>query len=251
MAEQDGIIPLIGTIDKLTFLKGTKGHLAKKKSTISKKKIAKDPAFERTRENNAEFGRAVKAGQLLRSSLRALTINASDRYMIGRMAQQMMKAIKADPVSLRGMRNMTNGKPELLKGFDFNADGKLGSTLKVQFTTEIDRVAGTLKVMLPPFVPMNMLPAPTGTTHFKINSAGIAIDFAESLYEVQTNASAILPWDRTNTAAINLTNTVSANSIHPLILVAGVEFYQEVNGLPSPLKSGIFNALAIVNVDVV
>jgi len=251
MAKQDGILPLKGTIDKISFLKGKGAYLAKKKSEIDKSKIASDPAFERTRENNSEFGQACKAGQLLRGSLRALTINASDRYMTGRLVQQLVKAIKADPVNQRGKRNMVDGKPEMLQGFEFNGEGKLASVLKAPFTTQIDRATGALEVHIPAFIPMNMLPAPSGTTHFRINSAGIAIDFAGSSYVVDTVASAILPWNRQNTAAINLSSSVGAASTMPLILVLGVEFFQEVNGNPSPLKNGVFNALAIVQVDVV
>lgn len=250
MAEQDGIIPLKGTIDKLTFYKGKAGYLARKKGGNDKDKIATDPRFDRTRENNAEFGRACIAGKLLRASLKGLTKKASDRYMTGRLAKVMMKGIKADTTSKRGLRNMADGDPLVLEAFEFNADGKLGSTLFAPYTTQVNRVTGILAADLQPFVPVNMLSAPRGTTHFKINSAGIAIDFAAGKYEIQTSASAVLPWDDANTAAINLVNTVSANSTHPLILVLGVEFFQDVNGDMSPLKSGIFNALAIVKVDV-
>ena len=43
--------------------------MARLKGGIDKKRIATDPAFQRTRENGAEFGRAGKGGKLLRSSL--------------------------------------------------------------------------------------------------------------------------------------------------------------------------------------
>ena len=47
---------------------------------------------------------------------------------------------------------------------------------------------------------------------------------------------------------INLNNNVTANSTHPLFLVLGVEFYQDVNGVKYPLKNGAYNALSIVKV---
>ena len=40
----------------------------------------------------------------------------------------------------------------------------------------VDRVAGTLAVSIPAFVPINMIAAPGGATHFKIVSAGAEID---------------------------------------------------------------------------
>ena len=58
----------------------------------------------------------------------------------------------------------------------------------------------------------------------------------------------ILPWDATPTAAINQLNAVTPNSVSPLFLALGVEFYQEVNGKMYPLKNGAYNPLSLVSV---
>ena len=98
------------------------------------------------------------------------------------------------------------------------------------------------------FVPTNMINAGGGSTHFKINSAGAAVDFEGNVYTVEVNSSAVLPWNNVATATLTLTNTVPANSTQPLFLLLGIEFYQEVNGTMYPLKNGAFNPLAIVKV---
>ena len=117
------------------------------------------------------------------------------------------------------------------------------------FTTDIDRVAGTLDVSIPAFIPANMIAAPSGTTHYKIISGGAEIDFEAETYVVATSETAILPWDGTATAPINQVNAVTANSTKPLFLALGVEFYQEINGQMYPLKNGAFNPLSIAKVD--
>lgn len=63
MAKQKGIIKLDGTIGGITFYKSQDGYLAREKGGVSAEKIATDPAFQRTRENGEEFGRAGKAGK--------------------------------------------------------------------------------------------------------------------------------------------------------------------------------------------
>jgi hypothetical protein len=70
MARQKGIIKLKGTIGDITFYKTQDGHLAREKGGIDASRIASDPAFQRTRENGSEFGRAGKAGKILRTALR-------------------------------------------------------------------------------------------------------------------------------------------------------------------------------------
>ena len=248
MAQQKGIIKLDGTIGGITFYKSKDGYLAREKGGVSADKIANDPAFQRTRENGAEFGRAGKAGKILRTSLRALLQNASDSRMVSRLTKEMLKVVQADAVNPRGERNVIDGEAELLQGFEFNIYGKLGTTLYAPFTAAIDRVTGALTVDIPAFVPIHMLAAPGGSTHYKIISAGVEVDFENETYVVDTKDTAIQPWDATATAAINLANAVSAASTHPLFLALGIEFYQEVNGQMYPLKNGAFNALALVQV---
>ncbi len=249
MARQSGLIKLNGTLGGITFYKTQDGHLAREKGGVEASRIATDPNFQRTRENGAEFGAAGKAGKLLRTSLRTILQNSADNRMVGRLTSEMVKVIQADLTNPRGQRNVIDGEAELLEGFEFNIKGKLGNALYAPYTATINRTAGTLEISLASFVPYTMIAAPSGTTHFKIETAGAEVDFENETFVVDENGSAIIAWDTVATAAITLTNTVTANSTKPLFLVLGVEFYQEVNGQMYPLKNGVYNPLAIVKVD--
>jgi len=248
MARQKGIIKLKGTIGDITFYKTQDGHLAREKGGIDASRIASDPAFQRTRENGSEFGRAGKAGKILRTSLRALLLNSADGRMVSRLTQAMVKVIQADVTSLRGLRNVIDGEAELLAGFEFNIRGKLGTSLFAPFVGTIDRVSGEISVDLAEFIPANMIAAPSGTTHYKIISAGAEIDFEAETFVEAHSETAILPWDAVATVAINQVNAVTPNSTKPLFLALGVEFYQEVNGQMYALKNGSYNPLALVQV---
>ncbi|HAT81139.1 MAG TPA: hypothetical protein DCS17_07070, partial [Flavobacterium sp.] len=195
MARQKGIIKLKGTIGDITFYKTKDGHLAREKGGIDASRIASDPAFQRTRENGSEFGRAGKAGKILRTALRTVLINSADSRMVSRLTQQMIKVIQADVTSDRGLRNVIDGEAELLAGFEFNIGGKLGTSLFAPFVANIDRATGEISVTVPSFIPANMIAAPSGTTHFKIISAGAEIDFEAETFVVENSETAILAWD--------------------------------------------------------
>jgi hypothetical protein len=229
MARQKGIIKLKGTIGDITFYKTKDGHLAREKGGIDASRIANDPAFQRTRENGSEFGRAGKAGKILRTALRALLLNSADNRMVSRLTQSMVKVIQADLTSQRGLRNVIDGEAELLKGFEFNIRGKLGTSLFAPFVGKIDRAGGKIIVEIASFIPTNMIAAPTGTTHFKIISAGAEVDFEGETFVVANSETLILPWDAVATVDISQTNNVTANSTKPLFLALGIEFYQFVN----------------------
>jgi hypothetical protein len=248
MARQKGIIKLKGTVGGITFYKTQDGHLAREKGGVDASRIKNDPAFQRTRENGSEFGRAGTAGRVLRTAIRGLLLNSADNRMVSRLTQAMTKVIQADATSIRGERNVIDGEAELLDGFEFNIRGKLGTSLYAPFVPTIDRVTGQIKVVIPSFIPANMIAAPTGTTQYKIISAGAEIDFALETYVAPTSASAVLPWGIAPSVALTQTNTVTPASTKPLFLMLGIEFYQQVNGTMYPLKNGAFNPLAIAKV---
>jgi hypothetical protein len=248
MARQKGIIKLKGTIGDITFYKTKDGHLAREKGGIEASRIKNDPAFQRTRENGSEFGRAGTAGKILRTSLRSLLINSADGRMVSRLTQAMVKVIQADMISVRGLRNVIDGEAELLTGFEFNIRGKLGTSLFAPFVAVIDRASGAISVDLDSFIPANMIAAPSGTTHYKIISAGAEIDFEAETFVEAHSETAILPWDAAATVPISQVNAVTPGSTKPLFLALGVEFYQEVNGQMYALKNGAYNLLALVQV---
>ena len=105
-----------------------------------------------------------------------------------------------------------------------------------------------MTVDIPVFTPAVSIAAPIGTTHFKIISGGAEIDFENDSFVADIQEGAVLPWDSTPTAVLNLENSVTPNSASPLFLALGIAFYQEVNGVQYPLKNGAYNALALVMV---
>jgi hypothetical protein len=249
MAKQLGVHKLKGRIDELTYYRSKDGYIAAHNNPPTAARIQSDPAFVRTRENMSEFARAVKAGKLLRTAIRTLLQNAKDGSAANRLTKKMVEVIKTDTTSARGQRTVTDGDAELLQGFEFNADAQLRDTIYAPYTATIDRVAGTATVSIPSFVPINMIVAPQGATHFKIVSMGAEIDFAAETFVTDVQESAMLPIDTAATTVMDLANALTANSSHPLFLLLSLQFYQQLNGVDYPLRDGTFNPLSIVKVD--
>lgn len=248
MAKQKGIFKVEGTIDEVTFYRSKDGYMVRGKGGVSAERIASDPAFIRTRENQAEFGRAGSAGKMFRSAFRTLLLNASDSRVVSRLHKEMMRVVKADLTSTRGLRNVLDGELELLEGFECNIDGKFAQTFFAPYTASVDRTTGVLTISIPPFVPLNSLFTPLEATHFQIIGGGGEIDFEAGTHTVTVSTPAAVPLSSDATNAIDFTFNVPANSTHPLFLLAGICFYQQVNGKEYPLKNGSYNALAVVKV---
>lgn len=249
MARQKGIFPIEGTIGNVTFFKTANGYLARAKGGVDGSKIATSPAFQRTRENNAEFGRAGKAGKVLREALRALFLKAPDGSVTARLTTEMLKVIKLDSTSTRGLRNVLDGELELLGGFECNMQSKLAASIMAPYSTAINRVTGICAVSIPPFIPSQMIAVPGGATHFKLTAGAASIDFEQNTFSSDSDASGDLVINDQLTTALILSITLPANSTHPIFVALALEFLQDVNGTKYNLKNGSYNAMAIVKVE--
>lgn len=249
MAQQKGIFKVKGTLGDVSFYKTKDGYLVREKTSLDGSRIASDPAFVRTRENSAEFSRAAQAGKLVRHAFRQLAKQASDDRVVSRMTKVMMTSLRLDSVHARGERTVVEHL-DLLKGFDFNINGRLSTTLYVPFISTIDRSSGQLSIHLDAYRPTAMIVAPEGTTHYAITAAGAIVDFDQSTFEVQSAGTGLLPLDTTAVEASELNVTVTADSTAPILLALGITFSQEVNGEQYPLKNGAYNALNIVESDI-
>lgn len=251
MAKQDGFHPVIGTLGKTTFYKTQDGYMARGRTKISAERIAKDPAFKRLRDNMQEFGRAGRAGKVMRTPLSSLLKTTSDKRLIRRMTAEMMKVVKSDSTNRRGSRTVQKGNLALLREFDFNANSLLSVILTAPFAKSVDRAAGTLSVEFQPFIPDDLVKSPVGSTHFKIITAAAEFDFENGKGTADIKESPLVPLGKTPTNLISITCNVPPNSTHPLFLFCGIVYYEEVNGELDLLTGGAFNALQIVEVNTI
>lgn len=249
MARQKGIIKLEGSIGDVSFYKSKDGYLAREKGGIDADRIKNDPAFQRTRENGSEFGRAGRAGSTLRTAFRPLLLRTADSRVTSRLTKQMLTVIRSDTENARGERTVLGGNLDLLENFEFNNAGKLAATLYTPFDVAVDRAAGTGTIALPAFVPMNSIAYPQGATHLKLMSAVAEIDFETDEFTYSAAESEPIAITAEETEETQLQSQFTANSDKAVFLVFGIEFYQEVNAQMYAMKNGSFNCLALVHVE--
>lgn len=248
MARQSGLIKLKGTLDNVNFYKTKDGNLARMKTSVDAKRIANDPAFERTRENGAEFGSSAASGKLLRDAVRPISMNAADGRVTARMTKIMTVIKNLDTQSIRGKRVVALGIQDpqglaSLKGFDFNKDALLGSIMYKPFTVDL----ATGEIVIADLVPQMDVQWPQGATHIQLSCGFVGLDFDTNEKELQVSAPVNLPIDPTQTTVTLTPAGVPAVGTTKLFLLK-IEFFQEVNGNQYTLKNGLYNALRIVEV---
>lgn len=273
MGKLDSTITLTGSVGNLSFYKTQDGYIVRRKYGPSARRIKTDPAYARTRENNAEFARAGKATRLMRLAFASLLPSMSDNRVSGRLTREFLKIIKSDTRNPRGERNVADGDNSLLEGFEFNVHGSLSKSFRAPFTTSVDsgNFSGAFDSLShrsgpEPSVPEPSVPelvegidvaefnpsksvfAPEGATHFQLRSAAAVINFVETSWQATTADSGPLPLEATVLPALHLQHKLESTGPGPVFLVLGIEFLQAVNGAFLPLQNTTHNALAVVRV---
>ena len=248
MAKQSSIIKIEGTIDDLTFYKSKNGYRVRKKTGVNAERIQSDPAFERTRENQKEFGIVARTGKILRRSMIDLLAEVSDDTLVPRMIRRLSKIRNLDTNSPRGERTVTQGLlseegKTLLRGFDFNQEAPLQQVLKEEI--ELDTATG--EMVLTDFNPRKHLSRPEGATHVAFRAGFLNVDFDTESADLQVSPQQEVPLQQ-SVSTITLTPPAAPEGTGTQVHVLLVEYYQELNEVMYPLNSGAFNALSIVEV---
>lgn len=251
MGRQKGIITLEGKVGNVSFYKTRDGYAARTSEGINGSRIKNDAAYQRTRENGLEFGRAGKASKLLRDALRPHLARVADGRVAARLTTKILQVIKTDSVNDRGARTPRNGELDLLNDFQFNGNAPLEQSILVPFQIAVNRVTGIIDVQAQPFVPANLINAPQGATHFKLIFGAAAIRFEESDSNSYFKEDIARPIDMNLSDPIGYALNVPPNfeAGNPIFVMIGIEFLQVVNTKEYPLKSAARNAMAIVNVN--
>jgi hypothetical protein len=249
MARQTGLIKIKGTLDNVNFYKTKDGDLARMKTSVDRDRIMNDPAFERTRENNAEFANSAKAGKLLRDSVRPLAMTASDFRVTSRMTRLMSKIKNLDETSTRGERTVATGIQEaaalpLLKGFEFNKNALLSAILFKPYT--VNTTSGIFNIN--GLIPQVDVVWPQGATHVRFTGAVASINFETGAEEMIATNQVTLPINMTSADVELEPASVPAVGTVNLFLLR-IEFFQEMNGNMYTLKNNSYNALRIVEVE--
>lgn len=248
MAKLKSLLKIEGTLGGITFYKTKDGNLAREKGGVSRERIMRDPRFERTRENIAEFKQAANAGKLLRDSIVPLLMTARDSRVTSRLTKIMIGVCKNDTVSFRGERNPAFGLNSdegkaLLKSFNFNLASPLNAILFKAFA--LDPATG--KITIENLVPNEDMAIPVGATHISLSGAMLNIDFETGIYSfkmtnVQNIATGMTP------TSIALVPTEIPSGSGAMMYFLKIAFFQEVNGKQYSLRNGAFNSLELVEI---
>ncbi len=130
----------------------SKKIVLRSKGGASKEKIKNDPVFEKTRQQNKEFGGCSTAGKMVRSAMKSVK-HLADMNLQAQVTG-VITAIRDMDTNDIGKRSIifSRGK-HLLEGFNINKAVSFDSVITTPVTYSIDRAEHSAVIQLPPISP--------------------------------------------------------------------------------------------------
>ena len=256
MSKQTGLIRLDGSIGGISFYKLNGEDLAKVSNGPKKERILSEPAFQRTRENNSEFGGSASSAKSMRLSLATVLQTMADSRLTSRLTK-LFKEINLKGAGTRGQRPIVvSGNRTMLENLDFNLKTHFSSVFNApfSFSNNAPRTQGTITI--PAFLPSSFISAPSGATHFRLVTAiGVVSDYAFNVttlhydatdpalntlsgvaYGVTTALNITTPVNFSLVAALSGTPTMTASV--SVVQCLGIEFFQRIGVVDYLLAQG-------------
>ena len=248
MARQVGTLKFTGSIGELNFYyTANNGWIVRKKSSLDAHRVKTDPAFERSRENSANFANTSSAARCLRHTFRKLYLTLSDSKLCPRSCSLMHQVKKHDSQSPRGKASteiaLLDPKAQaLLRGFSFNDGPSVSDLLLKAF--DVDLASAVLSIQ--GLNPGQDLLAPASATHVGFSSAYARINFREQ-EKSSFSEELLLALDGNITDLVLTTPPVPELEGGISILVLKIVFYQEINNSLNLLNDKNHCAIEIIS----
>jgi hypothetical protein len=246
MPKQNSIFKTKGTIDDVTFYKSREGeYLMKKKSGITKERIATDPRFESVRQLNKEFRCAAIAAGFIKGASSNFK-EMCDTRAFSRILKVCREIISQSDLE-RGTREfdpVTN--KQFLRNLNFNRTVSFDAVFPATFQAEVNAGRNGVTITVPVFNPAQAIHAPINATHFKlINLIAIvptvAVDPVTRKYgpvnysgknNIDFEASDYIDLKKQPDSEIVVTTELPGNEVPSaesvLMACVGIEFYQKI-----------------------
>lgn len=126
-----------------------------------------------------------------------------------------------------GKRSVQDGKFELLEGYEFNRHKGLLNILHTSMETSINEVTGICWLSIPSFLPQSDLHYEGTPSHVQLMLAAACFDFTAGWYCSCYSKSNYLPIGEQ--ASVHLATMVDVLDERPIVLIAGLSFYNMIN----------------------
>ena len=230
MAEQKGIIPLVGTLGGINFYYLNGKAIARKAGGgFNGKAIKTKRSMQRVRENASEFGHCSSVNKAFRTALVPFFRGYRFPYFHSRLMGLFTRLKDLDAINKRGQRRVANGIAhsdglKLVEHFNYTPVCNVGQVLPFGFAIN----SSNFELTITDF-DINQVGFVEGATHIALLYGVLDFDF-DSL-DSQLHLAPTLVLDAIDmVSSLTLTPGTLPSGLGTTLCVLGVRFYQAIDG---------------------
>lgn len=191
MPKQRGTNPITGTIDGFTYYYNKQhGYLMRRKAGPSSKQVKKSPAFDMTRRNNDEFGRASHYGKVIRSGFHSLIRHCKDGTMYHRLSTRLREIMNQDTESVFGGRDLRRDTLAAFRHFEWDQQSLSKKYFELPVETEVYDERMEVNVV----VQLNK--KPKGAAAWMLYSTAVHVDFRTEKVKMDPQESDLYEYEK-------------------------------------------------------
>ncbi|WP_282030837.1 hypothetical protein [Winogradskyella eximia] len=230
MAQQTGIIPLVGTLNGINFYYLNGKPIARRAGGgFNGKAIKTKASMQRVRENANEFGHCSAVNKAFRSALVPFYKGYTFTHFHSRLMGLFTRLKALDTTHKRGERCVADGIGQeqglqLLQQFNYTPACLVRQVLPFEF-----RVSNTDLALSIADFDIEKVGFVEGATHIALMYGVLDFDFNSLVYEMHMATTLVL--DRFYAGStLTLEPNTLPSGLGTTLCVLGVRFYQEVDG---------------------
>jgi hypothetical protein len=180
-------------------------YIVKKKTGFTKKGMAKNPKYDKSRENAKEFGAVSPLCKAIRMILNEGLPKSKNLEVTNSLHAIMRKVMCCDTIAQRGNRCLKNGfaspgGKSLFTGHDFNPSGLFWKTFKGDYRFDVVKK----QLVFSPFVTSEAFVFPEGADAVGLRLGALRFDFDTSVGFMRLSDLVLYGFDSRITESLQL-----------------------------------------------
>lgn len=219
------------------------GYYQIRKAGVTAERVKKDAAYHATRLQAREFKQVALQAHLIRN---ALLNGTGIKQRTCLLNGALKRVLRSDVTHSTGHRCLMNCDLSDLEGYNFNEKAPLKQVFALDTSLSYQPHHPFLTIVIPAFIPSEVMKAPAGVLHARIFAVSASIDFATMTFEVSREQTTLIPIRAITVKETRLCIRVKATESRLQIVALGIQWYSKLRGSQVIQQSKKAGSLAIL-----
>lgn len=225
-------------------------YIIRRKSGFTKKGMAKDPKYDRSRENAKEFGAVSRLNKNIRIAIKEVLPASNNLAVCNSLTAVMRKVMCCDEVAERGNRSIKNGFETnkgkvLFTGYDFNPNSLFRTIFKGDYHFDIENRV----VHFDSFTTNEAFVFPDGANCVGLRMGTLQFDFDSSVSIFSLTEWFLFRLENTGSESLQLGIKDFPDGAGVIFFLLEVAFFVEKEGSFIPFQKDDSKAVFVLGVE--